>query len=155
MRVGSPHPASPQLSRSPAPLQRSSRNQGRRTTDSVKDSALSDKSSEAAVARPAPKKKPHQGPSRPKRQPRYHVILWDDDDHSYDYVIRMMQQLFGHQAEKGYEIAKAVDSQGRAICLTTTMEHAELKRDQIHAFGKDDLIARCSGSMSASIEPER
>ncbi len=32
-------------------------------------------------------------------------------------------------------------------------EHAELKRDQIPAFGKDDLIAGCKGSMSASIEP--
>ena len=33
--------------------------------------------------------KKKQKPNRPKRQPRYHVILWDDDEHSYDYVIRM------------------------------------------------------------------
>jgi ATP-dependent Clp protease adaptor protein ClpS len=33
------------------------------------------------------------------------------------------------------------------------MEHAELKRDQIHAYGKDTLLDRCKGSMSASIEP--
>src|SRR5687767_5861471 len=69
-----------------------------------------------------------------KRQPRYHVILWDDDDHTYDYVIRMMIELFRHSKEKGMLIATEVDSAGRAICLTTTMEHAELKRDQIHAF---------------------
>ena len=91
---------------------------------------------------------------KPKRQPRYHVVLWDDDDHSYEYVILMMRQVFAHTLDKGYEIAKCVDSDGRAICLTTTKEHAELKRDQIHAFGKDILIERCSGSMSASIEPE-
>ena len=91
---------------------------------------------------------------KPKRQPRYHVILWDDDDHSYDYVIRMMIELFGHSTEKGFLIATEVDSSGRAICLTTTKEHAELKRDQIHSFGKDQLISRCAGSMSASIEPE-
>lgn len=91
---------------------------------------------------------------QPKRQPRYHVILWDDDDHSYEYVIAMMKDLFGHDFQRGYEIAKQVDSGGRAICLTTTLEHAELKRDQVHAYGKDVLIARCAGSMSASIEPE-
>lgn len=91
---------------------------------------------------------------KPKRQPRYHVVLWDDDDHSYEYVIRMMMELFGHSPEKGFLIACEVDSTGRAICLTTTKEHAELKRDQIHAYGKDKLIARCKGSMSASIEPE-
>ena len=90
---------------------------------------------------------------KPRKQPRYNVILWDDDDHSYDYVIRLMKEVFGYQIERGYEIAKEVDTSGKAICLTTTMEHAELKRDQIHAYGKDELIARCKGSMSASIEP--
>jgi ATP-dependent Clp protease adaptor protein ClpS len=91
---------------------------------------------------------------KPKRQPRYHVILWDDNDHSYDYVIDMMQDLFAHPIEKGMQIAKEVDASGRAICLTTTKEHAELKRDQIHAFGRDALIERCAGAMWASIEPE-
>jgi ATP-dependent Clp protease adaptor protein ClpS len=38
--------------------------------------------------------------------------------------------------------------------LTTTKEHAELKRDQIHAYGRDGLIERCKGSMWATIEPE-
>ena len=90
---------------------------------------------------------------KPKKQPRYNVILWDDSDHSYDYVVLMMKQLFHHPIETGFQIAKEVDKSGRAICLTTTMEHAELKRDQIHAFGKDELIARCKGSMSATIEP--
>lgn len=89
-----------------------------------------------------------------RRQPRFHVILWDDDDHSYEYVILMMRQLFGHTFEKGFQIAKHVDNSGRAVCLTTTKEHAELKRDQIHSFGRDQLIQRCEGSMSATIEPE-
>ena len=92
-------------------------------------------------------------PPIPKQQPRYQVILWDDDDHSYEYVIQMMRELFGHTVEKGYEIAKTVDNDGRAVCLTTTMEHAELKRDQIHAYGKDELIARCQGAMTSTIEP--
>ncbi len=94
-----------------------------------------------------------QQKKKPKKQPRYHVVLWDDSDHSYDYVVLMMKQLFRHPIETGFQIAKEVDHSGRAICLTTTMEHAELKRDQIHAFGKDELIARCKGSMSATIEP--
>lgn len=89
-----------------------------------------------------------------KRQPRYSVILWDDDDHSYEYVIMMMRKLFGHTIERGFKIAEQVDHGGKAVCLTTTREHAELKRDQIHAFGRDHLIERCKGSMSATIEPE-
>jgi ATP-dependent Clp protease adaptor protein ClpS len=89
---------------------------------------------------------------RPKRQPRYHVILWNDDDHTFAYVIAMMMELFGYPAEKGFQIAQAVDTEGRAVVITTTREHAELKRDQIHAFGKDHLIDKCKGSMWATIE---
>lgn len=102
------------------------------------------------VVRKAPKKKRDQ---RPKKQPRYNVILWDDDDHSYEYVILMMRQVFGYPLAKGFKIAKMVDSAGRCVCLTTTREHAELKRDQIQAFGPDILIERCKGSMKATIEP--
>lgn len=99
------------------------------------------------------RKKEHSS-TKPKRQPRYHVILWDDNDHTYEYVSRMMKQLFGHDSTQGQQIAKKVDNEGRAVCLTTTLEHAELKRDQIHAFGRDQLIPRCSGSMSCTLEPD-
>ena len=88
-----------------------------------------------------------------KRQPPYNVVLLNDDDHSYDYVIGMLQQLFGYPVEKGFQMAKEVDTSGRVIVLTTTKEHAELKQDQIHAFGPDKQIPRCKGSMSAVIEP--
>jgi ATP-dependent Clp protease adaptor protein ClpS len=110
---------------------------------------------QAAVAEVEPEVKPvPRDKKKPKRQPRYHVILWNDDDHTYDYVVRMMKELFGHAVEKGVQIALEVDTKGKAVCLTTTLEHAELKRDQIHAFGKDQLLPRCKGSMSASIEAE-
>ena len=88
-----------------------------------------------------------------KNQPPYHVILLNDDDHSYQYVIHMLQTLFGHPPEMGFKLAKEVDTTGRVIVDTTTRERAELKQDQIHAFGPDPLIARCQGSMSATIEP--
>ena len=88
-----------------------------------------------------------------KKQPPYNVVLLNDDDHTFEYVITMLQQLFGYPREKGFQMAAEVDSTGRVIVLTTTKEHAELKRDQIHAFGKDNAIRSCKGSMSASIEP--
>jgi len=91
--------------------------------------------------------------TKPKRQPPYHVILWDDQNHTHAYVIVMLQQLFGYPPTKGFQLADEVDRQGRAIVATTTLERAELKRDQIRAFGKDILNAECPGSMFASIEP--
>jgi ATP-dependent Clp protease adaptor protein ClpS len=88
-----------------------------------------------------------------KRQPPYNVILLNDDDHTYGYVIEMLKALFGHPDEKGYQLAKIVDTQGRAVVCTTSLERAELKRDQIHAYGPDARIPRCRGAMTAEIEP--
>lgn len=116
---------------------------------------MSEKSSAVAefTAQVAPRRRT-KGKRRRKQQPRYHVILWNDNDHTIDYVIRMMEELFRLPSERGFQIAREVDRTGRAICLTTTLEHAELKRDQIHAYGKDYGVAACQGSMSASIEAE-
>jgi ATP-dependent Clp protease adaptor protein ClpS len=114
---------------------------------------------DVAVAEPPvvqPKRKSKSNPKKkpPRRQPRYHVILWNDDDHTHEYVIEMMAKLFGHPREKGFLIAEEVDKQGKAICFTTALEHAELKRDQIHAYGPDARSAKSKGSMSATIEAD-
>ena len=98
-----------------------------------------------------PEKKP-----APKRKnkgiPRYDVVLWDSDDHSYEYVERMLRELFGHTVEECHKMAETVDTQGKVVVLTTTKEHAELKRDQIQAYGKDESMRNCKGSMYATIE---
>jgi ATP-dependent Clp protease adaptor protein ClpS len=85
--------------------------------------------------------------------PPYNVVLLDDDDHSYEYVIFMLKTIFGYSVEKSYKMALEVDSTGRVVVATTHLEEAELKRDQIQSFGPDPLIPRCKGSMSATVEP--
>ena len=83
----------------------------------------------------------------------YNVILLDDDDHTYEYVIEMLQAVFGHSVERGYQMAKEVDENGRVICATVHKELAELRLEQIHDYGPDPRLPKCKGSMSASIEP--
>ncbi len=96
---------------------------------------------------------------RPATEPKteqpwlWNVVLLDDDDHTYEYVIRMLHTVFSMPIEKAFKVAETVDADGRAVLLTTHKEHAELKREQVHAFGKDVLIASCAGSMSAILEP--
>ena len=74
------------------------------------------------------------------------MVLTDDDDHTYDYVMDMLRKLFCCTAEHAFALASEVDNTGRVIVDTTTLERAELKRDQIHAFGRDWRIQRCQGS---------
>jgi ATP-dependent Clp protease adaptor protein ClpS len=100
----------------------------------------------------ATKTRPRRG-NDTKRLPPFNVVLLNDDEHTYQYVIAMLGSLFGYPLARGFELARQVDRQGRAVLLTTTREHAELKRDQIHSFGPDKLVETCAGSMSAVLEP--
>jgi ATP-dependent Clp protease adaptor protein ClpS len=113
---------------------------------------MADEKSNVAVATAPAKPKPGRK-NQPKKLPPFNVILLNDDDHSYEYVIDMLGQLFAHPMEKAFGMAKEVDKTGRVIVCTTHKELAELKREQIHAFGGDKRIARSRGSMSAVIEP--
>ncbi len=64
------------------------------------------------------------------------------------------QQRFRRRRNNtAYKMAKAVDTDGRVVVCTTHKEKAELKRDQIHAYGRDVRMAASTGSMSARIEP--
>jgi ATP-dependent Clp protease adaptor protein ClpS len=84
--------------------------------------------------------------------PNYNVILLNDDDHTYDYVIEMLGRIFGYGLEKAFQMAREVDTSGRVIVWTGGLEQAEVKRDRIHGYGADPRIPHCKGSMSAIIE---
>ena len=106
--------------------------------------------SEAAVSvRP---KDQNKKKSKPKKEPRFHVILWNDDDHTYDYVIIMLHVIFGYSVEKGFQLAREVDTRGKAIVFTSSLEQAEVKRDQILRFGPDPLLQQSKGSIIATLE---
>ena len=83
----------------------------------------------------------------------FHVILLNDEDHTYDYVIEMLIKIFGMTESKAYGHAVEVDTAGTTILLTCELEKAELKRDQIHAYGPDWRLPRSVGSMAAIVEP--
>lgn len=85
----------------------------------------------------------------------YHVVLLDDDEHTYDYVIEMLQRLFLLSANEAFERALEVDTTGRAIVITCELPQAEFARDQIHSYGPDPRMPNSRASMHAAIEPAR
>jgi ATP-dependent Clp protease adaptor protein ClpS len=100
------------------------------------------------VADPAVKKK-----NEDQRTPIFNVVLLDDDDHSYEYVMEMLQALFACSESAAWNHAVEVDTTGRTIVMTCELTLAEFGRDQILAYGADPRMARSLGSMSAIVEP--
>jgi len=87
--------------------------------------------------------------------PLFHVVLLDDDEHTYDYVIEMLQKLFLFSRTVAFQHTVEVDRAGRTVLMTCELPHAEFARDQIHAYGADWRMPESKGSMSATIEPAR
>src|SRR4028118_1520534 len=97
------------------------------------------------VARPTEKQE-----RRTEGLPPYNVILLDDNDHSYEYVILMLKRIFGRPVKKGYKMAQEVDATGRVVVATTNLEQAELKRDQIQSFGPAPPTPPRTGALAAT-----
>lgn len=92
------------------------------------------------IVRPKPRDKKHEreeARSKTKKQPPYAVILENDDLHTYDYVIEVLQKVCGYDLQRSFLLAWLVDKTGEALVWSGTLELAELKRDQIRGFGPD------------------
>jgi ATP-dependent Clp protease adaptor protein ClpS len=90
---------------------------------------------------------------RDQLAPLYRVVLLDDNDHTYDYVIEMLQKVFIFTLEQAYRHAEEVDRCGRTVLITCELREAEYARDQIHSYGPDWRLPRSKGPMSAVVEP--
>ncbi len=90
---------------------------------------------------------------RDQLTPLYNVVLLDDDYHTYDYVIEMLERLFLFSKVEAFRHAVEVDTTGRTIVMTCELPQAEFARDQIRGYGPDPRMPQSQGSMSAIVEP--
>ncbi|MEM9704343.1 MAG: ATP-dependent Clp protease adaptor ClpS [Planctomycetota bacterium] len=85
-----------------------------------------------AVAEPRMKRK-----TKPHRNPRYAVVIENDDDHTFSYLVDVLRAVCAHSKEDAERLTDKIDKTGRAAVWTGPLEVAELKRDQIREFGPD------------------
>jgi ATP-dependent Clp protease adaptor protein ClpS len=84
---------------------------------------------------------------------QYHVIILNDDEHTFDYVIEMLQAIFNLPYATAFARTVEADATGSAIVYTTSLEEAERKRDLVHAYGPDWRLPHSRGSVAALVEP--
>lgn len=83
----------------------------------------------------------------------YHVIILNDDEHSYEYVIEMLQSVFEISYSAAVAHTTEADTTGSSIVRTCGLEEAERRRDAVHAYGPDWRMPNCRGSVAALVEP--
>jgi ATP-dependent Clp protease adaptor protein ClpS len=90
-----------------------------------------------AAARQAPARPKLDPQSRPKRQPPYSVILGNDNEHSFPYVIETLQRVFGYGWFKALRLTVSAHRHGRAAVWAGPLETCEFKRDRMRSMGPD------------------
>ena len=88
-----------------------------------------------------------------QHQPPYNVVILNDEEHTFEYVIELLTKLFGHPLEVAQELTWRVHTTGRAVVYTTHREKAELKREQVLAYGPDPRMEISKGPLGCYIEP--
>lgn len=89
-----------------------------------------------------------------KKQPPYAVIVHNDEEHTWAYVIEVLQRVCGHNEEKAILLTSKVHHEGRAVVWSGAMEVAELKRDQIRGFGPDCYASKAvKFPLGVTLEP--
>lgn len=94
-------------------------------------------SENAAVAEPLQEEAPEAAKRKPKKLPPYAVVVLNDDEHTFPYVIETFMKVFGYEKSRCFQLAQEIHTQGRGIVWTGPKEVAELKRDQIRSAGPD------------------
>jgi ATP-dependent Clp protease adaptor protein ClpS len=92
--------------------------------------------------------------TRTRRVPPYNVILENDDHHSFEFVIDVVQKVLGCTLERSFQLTEQAHTTGRAIIWTGTKEVAELKVEQIQTFHEVRQSDGAQlGPLSCVIEP--
>jgi ATP-dependent Clp protease adaptor protein ClpS len=86
---------------------------------------------------------------RDRMVPLYQVVLLDDDDHTYDYVVEMLQNIFIFTFDQAFRHAEEVDRRGRTVLIQCELGEAEFARDQVNSYGPDWRLPRSQASMAA------
>ena len=75
-------------------------------------------------------------PPEVKRPSLYRVVLLNDDYTPMEFVVQMLQRLFGYGREKATRIMLEVHMKGRGVCGVFAFEIAETRASQVLEYAR-------------------
>ena len=84
---------------------------------------------------------------------RWKVVLYNDEDHTYDYVVELLVAVCAMAREQAFRCAVEVDLTGRTTVFYGTKDDCARISTKINTWGADHRLLRSRGSMNSAIEP--
>ena len=72
-----------------------------------------------------------------KKPPLYKVIMLNDDYTPMEFVVFVLQSVFGHNHQKSTEIMMTVHTKGKGVCGIFSKEIAEMMSFEVNTMAKD------------------
>jgi ATP-dependent Clp protease adaptor protein ClpS len=92
--------------------------------------------------------------TRTQRQPPYAVILHNDDFNTMEFVVVVLQKVFGYTLEKCVTLMLEAHESGCCVVWSGPLELAELKADQIVSCGPDPAgVHNGAQPLRVTVEP--
>ncbi len=73
-----------------------------------------------------------------KRPPRYKVLLHNDDYTTMEFVIYVLEKIFGKNTDEAYAIMLLVHNEGKGVCGIFSYEVAESKMKKVSLEAKQN-----------------
>jgi len=80
------------------------------------------------------------------------VVLFDDEEHSYDYVVEMLTHCCEMSREAAFRCAFEVDMTGRTIVFHGDFDECKTVCDKILTYGPDHRLPQSMSSMNAEVQ---
>ena len=102
---------------------------------------------------PAPVRE-NEAVSRPRLFPPHNVLIMNDADHSMEFVVGVLQKVFGYGLQRSFGIMMNAHETGCAVVWTGPKEVAEFKAEQIGTFHeKSGRTGKDLGPLGVRVEP--
>ncbi len=79
-------------------------------------------------------------PAQPKlkKPPMYRVVLLNDDFTPMEFVVHVLEAIFGHNRENATRIMLNVHKSGKGVCGIYTKDIAETKVTQVNSYSREN-----------------
>jgi ATP-dependent Clp protease adaptor protein ClpS len=87
-----------------------------------------------------------------KTQKNFRVVLFNDESHTYDYVVEMLTLVCKLSRQAAFRCAVEVDVTGKTIVYYGTHDDCMLIVNKITSYGPDHRLPHSMGSMAAEVQ---